>query len=110
MSSSADWQTLVDYLGGDGVAGSKMKATGTTLWNSPTPALPNESGFSALPGGYCDSINDIYGGMRGYAYFWSSTESGSHAWSWNMHYNNSGIEGYAYGDKVDGHLVRFVRG
>ena len=109
VSSSTEWQTLVDYLGGDGVAGGKMKETGTTHWQNPNTGATNESGFSALPGGYRDGINDIYGGMGGYAYFWSSTESGNHAWSWDMDYNNSGIEVYAYGDKVDGHSVRCVR-
>ena len=105
VSSNAEWQTLVDYLGGDGVAGGKMKETGTKHWQSPNTGATNESGFSALPGGYRDDDINIYGCMGGCAYFWSSTESST----WDMDYNHSGIEGYVYQDKVDAFSVRCVR-
>lgn len=51
VPSDAEWQTLVDYLGGDAVAGGKMKEAGTTHWASPNTGATNESGFTALPGG-----------------------------------------------------------
>jgi len=57
VPSDAEWLTLVDYLGGDTVADGKMKEIGTTHWVSPNTGATNESGFSALPGGYRD-----YGG------------------------------------------------
>jgi uncharacterized protein (TIGR02145 family) len=52
-----EWQVLVDYLGGDTLAGGKMKSTGTIeggdgLWRGSNEGTTNESGFSALPGGY----------------------------------------------------------
>lgn len=52
IPTDAEWQTLVDYLGGESVAGSKMKETGTEHWRSPNVGTTNESGFSALPGDY----------------------------------------------------------
>jgi len=73
VPSDGEWQTLVNYLSGSSVAGGKMKETGTTHWNSPNTGATNESGFSALPGGYRDSYG-VYSNMGNFAYFWSSTE------------------------------------
>jgi uncharacterized protein (TIGR02145 family) len=54
VASDIEWTTLITCLGGESVAGGKMKATGTSLWNTPNTTATNESGFTALPGGYCD--------------------------------------------------------
>ena len=71
----AEWQTLVDYLGGWEVAGGKMKEAGTANWVSPNTGATNESGFSALPGGRRHVIGSGYYENMGYSgYFWSSTE------------------------------------
>ncbi|MBU0713667.1 VCBS repeat-containing protein, partial [bacterium] len=74
VPSDAEWQTLVDYLGGSSVAGGKMKETGTEYWNSPNTGATNESCFSALPGGYRTNLG-IYEILGSYAGFWSSTEA-----------------------------------
>ena len=71
-----EWMTLISYLGGNNLAGGKMKETDTTHWNSPNTGATNESGFTALPGGY----RYIYGPdfqMRNYGYWWSVTEDDS---------------------------------
>jgi uncharacterized protein (TIGR02145 family) len=47
----AEWTTMTTYLGGESVAGGKMKEEGTTHWTSPNTGATNESGFTALPGG-----------------------------------------------------------
>jgi uncharacterized protein (TIGR02145 family) len=81
IPSDEEWTILTDNLGGEEVAGGKMKTTGTTYWNSPNTGATNESGFSTFPGGlrYDDgsflNIND-------FAFFWSATESDfdNHAW------------------------------
>ena len=62
VPTDAEWTILTTYLGGSGtstilVAGGKMKSTDTQPttggWNSSsTSGATNESGFSALPGGY----------------------------------------------------------
>jgi hypothetical protein len=43
---------LADALGGTSVAGGKMKMTGTDYWSTPNTGATNESGFTALGGGF----------------------------------------------------------
>ncbi len=47
----ADWNILQSYLGGNTVAGGKMKEAGNTHWYAPNDGANNESNFLALPGG-----------------------------------------------------------
>jgi uncharacterized protein (TIGR02145 family) len=68
----SDWTVLVDYLGGAGVAGGKLKEAGLEHWTAPNTGATNSSGFTALPGGFHyvnGSIN-----MGSYAAFWTSEE------------------------------------
>jgi uncharacterized protein (TIGR02145 family) len=46
-----DWQKLSAFLGGDDVAGGKLKIRSKTLWTTPNTEATNISGFSAVGGG-----------------------------------------------------------
>ena len=50
VPSDVEWTVLVTYLGGETVAGGKMKTTSTQFWLSPNIGATNETGFSGLPG------------------------------------------------------------
>ena len=39
VPSDAEWTTLTTYLGGESVAGGKLKETGTTHWQSPNTGV-----------------------------------------------------------------------
>jgi uncharacterized protein (TIGR02145 family) len=71
VPSNAEWTTLTTFLGGDDVAGSKLKENGTTHWKIDFGA-DNSSGFTALPGEYYGANS-----VGGSGYWWSSTISDS---------------------------------
>ena len=92
VPSDAEWTTLVNYLGGEDVAGGKLKETGTTHWQSPNNGATNSSGFTALPGGYRFSSGGSFGLLGILGYWWSSTQlDGSDAWTRNLTYLNANV-------------------
>ena len=95
VPTDAEWTVLTDYLGGESVAGGKMKEVGTTSWNSPNTDATNTSLFTGLPGGYRYNSGG-YGSIGNDGYWWSSTENNTYyAWYrtlFNVHgdtYRNS---------------------
>ena len=96
ISSDSEWATLTTFLGGEGVAGGKMKSTGTIeagtgLWRAPNTDATNSSGFTGLPGGYRNNDGSFYG--KGvYGSWWTSTIRVHGSWRWEMFYNF----GYVY--------------
>ena len=70
VPTDAEYTLLTDYLGGEAVAGGKMKSTGTAYWLNTNIDVTNESGFSGLPGG--GILNGGFIGLDGF--WWSSTE------------------------------------
>lgn len=109
VASDDEWQTLIDYLGGDTAASNKMKEAGTAHWASPNAGTDNSSGFTALPGGY-RSYDGSYSHIGYFGFFWSSTElnTTNSAWYRFLNYNNANV----YRDtffKLFGFSVRCVR-
>ncbi|MCD4696078.1 MAG: fibrobacter succinogenes major paralogous domain-containing protein, partial [Bacteroidales bacterium] len=108
LPTDAEWTELTDYLGGQNIAGGKMKEAGTEHWNSPNTGATNGSGFTVLPGGFRDDDN-MYGRLSYFTYFWSATEDGSlSAWYRTLGYSNSYVFRCQY-DKSYGHSVRCIK-
>ncbi len=85
VPSDTEWKTLSNCLGGDSVAGGKLKTVGTIedgtgLWFSPNTDATDSSAFSALPSGWHNTKDEIFDfglfadkGCTGV--WWSSTEN-----------------------------------
>ncbi len=82
VPTDAEWQTMIDYLGGDAVAGGKLKKEGNPKWNYPYYGAHWKSKFSALPGSGrfgSEGVFGIMGGLGRAAWFWSATEDSSYS-------------------------------
>jgi uncharacterized protein (TIGR02145 family) len=73
IPSDIEWETLIEFLGGEKIAGGKMKEKGFSHWNYPNEGATNSSSFSGLPGGEL-SYYGQFSGLGVYCEMWSSTE------------------------------------
>jgi uncharacterized protein (TIGR02145 family) len=106
VPTDKEWTILTNYLGGEAVAGEKMKSTGETIWKkSSYESSTNESGFSGLPGGYRD-FNGPWLDIGGYGYWWSSSEhDAGFGWSCILNYGSGNAIKYSF-NKRGGFSVR----
>ncbi len=90
MPSDVEWFGLTNYLGGETLAGHKIKTIGTLeagtgLWFWPNEEATNSSGFSGLPGGSRVEFPMFFVGD--YGNWWSSSEKNSNdAWYRSLSY------------------------
>lgn len=121
VPSDSEWTTLINFLGGDNIAGGKLKETGTTHWKTSwypnNLGATNESGFTALPGG--ERIIGLFGpgafsNINRYGYWWSATEYNEwSAWSRYISNEDKGVYRDELGDysmnKSEGYSVRCIK-
>ena len=89
VPTDAEWTTLTTYLGGESVAGGKMKSTSSLWLLSHVGGADNSSGFSVEPGGWREQNAAFYSVGYG-SFFWSATQNNSsNAWGLNPNRNNS---------------------
>lgn len=74
IPSNAEWTILTDYLGGLTLAARQLRATGNSHWIAYNNAT-NESGFTALPGGYRRYNDGLFFSKGSSCTFWSSTSN-----------------------------------
>jgi len=71
VPSYDEWDALRNYLGGQNVAGTKLKESGTAHWKSPNNNATNSTGFTALPGGLRTEYR--FTTLNEAAMFWTNT-------------------------------------
>ena len=108
VPSDVEWTTLTTSLGGESIAGGKLKEIGLIHWLTPNSGATNETGFAALPGGSrnedgtCDGIG-VFGD------WWSSTEySAMIARGRYMMYDDGSVHKDEV-SKIDGISVRCLK-
>ncbi len=87
IPTDIDWTFLSDYLGGDNVAGGKMKESGFLHWSSPNTDATNASGFTALGTGHREPDGSFNSQLE-YMNLWSSTVASlGYPWTRAIGYN-----------------------
>ncbi len=74
VATDAEYTELASFLGGNAIAGNKLKETGTTHWNDPNTGT-NESGFTALGNGIVDAVDGTkpIAWIKSFFTVWTST-------------------------------------
>lgn len=119
VSTWEDWNVMIDSLGGVQMAGDKLKETGSIHWNSANINANNESGFTALPGGYLRQSYYTFEELGSSGNWWAGTEiincfgkilysdqCSVHAWCWT---DMPIILGHKYNPYLFGFSVRCVK-
>jgi len=73
LSSRREWQTLIDFAGGEEIAGKKLKVKNCWCGWHKNGNGTDEFGFSALPGGF-GSWSGGFNGVRSRGIWWSTLE------------------------------------
>lgn len=106
VPDGVEWKKLINYLGGDFVAGGKLKATKD--WEIPNEAASDSVGFTALPGGH--RFTDGAFLTKGYnGNWWTSTKhSLKHAYSISLS-TYTGFADNSNFDNMAGLSVRCIK-
>ncbi len=105
IPSDAEWSVLTEYLGGEEIAGFKMKST--SGWSNGGNG-DNSSGFNGLPGSGCNDSGNFFDFPEA-GYFWSSSENFA-GYAWNRYLFNYNTRGTRdVGKKGNGFSVRCLR-
>jgi uncharacterized protein (TIGR02145 family) len=112
VPSDTEWQVLVDFLGGNKIAGSKIKETGTNNWIFSNKDATNATGFTALPSGMRGTLDGTFSGQGYYGGWWSSTavDPSPLASAWNRWvHGDTTVVARSQIFKKDGFNVRCVK-
>lgn len=112
VPTNNEWFGLINYLGGDSIAGGSMKDTGIIHWNEPNTGATNSSGMTVLPAGFRFSNNGFFNGefagIGGNGGIWTSTESSDSTSIAKYFYPASSAIGEIDNNKSYGFSIRCV--
>lgn len=108
IPTKAEWETLTACLGGENIAGVKLKAT--ALWNEgSTHPGDNSSGFAALPAGGRGNNLGMFAGKGTVTGFWSSTKAGTFLYSYLLSLNSAMFNSFNTTSEKEGLSVRCIK-
>lgn len=92
VASDSEWATLITYVGGEAVAGGKLKEEGTTHWTDPNTGATDEYSFTALPSGRRNNDGNFFYIMTN-GRWWSSTQYDNiDAWTRGMAFDDAAVD------------------
>lgn len=113
VPSDNDWNLFINEFDGINLAGGKLKSVSTVpdehpRWINPNANATDESGFTAIPGGFRDGEGKFHH-LGSFGGWWTNTEdSNNNAWKYGMSYNDEKIHRFPKA-KNYGYSVRCVR-
>lgn len=110
IPTDAEWTTLVNYLGGDAIAGGKLKEPGIAHWYEVPDTTTTNSCFEALPGGERNyNISTPFFQLTYFGNWWSSSDAGTAGAYWfNLSANNT-YTSRGTVPKVEGFSIRCIK-
>ena len=109
VPSDSDWNMLIDYLGGELNAGTKLKEIGTTFWKSPNLGVTNSSLFSGVGGGRRSEVDGSDGFLNEIGFWWSSTiNSSNKIWVRTLKSSDTKVE-KIQSENTGGYSVRCLK-
>jgi len=106
IPTDEEWSILTNFLGGESVAGGKMKSV--TDWIVASAGSTNQSGFTALPSGIRDENGEFFN-QGSIEHWWSSSPIGFNgAWARDLSGTYDGVYRFAY-RTVNGFSCRCLR-
>jgi uncharacterized protein (TIGR02145 family) len=109
-----EWTALTTYLGGESVAGDKMKSVwGRNDWEDESMDIwngNNFSGFNALPGGLRNGAGGSFHWIRRGAFLWSATINGVNLACLRDLHSKTGLVKRSIYDRSFGASVRCIKG
>ncbi len=76
LPSEAEWLEFINFIGGEAVAGGKLKEKGTEHWDAPNEGATDDFGFTALPAGVRSSIaSGNFINLGATSFWWTTSES-----------------------------------
>jgi uncharacterized protein (TIGR02145 family) len=108
IPSYDEWKLLITFLGGEQIAGGKLKAVSSLWIENPDGGATNESGFTAIPSG-CRVHDGWFYLLHIKGCFWSSSVPvEDEAISFELIFENPSITVYSM-DKKNGFSVRCIK-
>lgn len=108
VPSDEEWSILTNYLGGESIAGDKLKEIGIIHWTVLNNGATNESGFTALPAG-CRGDFGMFINNGNFGSWWCSTRyNATNAWNRGMSYYNCDVGRYNTNKNI-GYSVRCIK-
>lgn len=105
VPSNADWDKLIEFVGGSSVAGGFLKSRHTDFWLAPNTGAINKYGFNARGGSARSVIDGGFPSFKEFGFWWTSEEYEFR----QMFYDSETFSGGGFSPKENGMSIRCIK-